>query len=122
MVFTTTQRDTRMTHDKWVKLKRAEALATANGMRSGQLGVIEGSRRLVALAESVDLPRHEALFMPFVAIESQTDHLPIGEQEQFWAPDALALKRDQVAAAETLHRADALSACAELIAGLDQDA
>ena len=110
-----------MTHDEWVKQQGAEALTIANGIRSGAVGVIEGSRRLAALRRAVESPRLEELLTPFAAIESETDHLPVGEHQRLWAAEVLVEKRAELAAAEASHRADALVACANLIETLEQD-
>ena len=109
-----------MTHDDWVKQQRAEAVKTANRIRAGEIGIIEGSRQLVALCSGVESQRLEALLAPFVVIESETDHLPGNEQKGFWAPGALAAAEAAISDAESRFRADAMAACANLIAGLEQ--
>jgi hypothetical protein len=108
-----------MTHEEWVSQQRAAAVATANKMLSGELGIIEGSRLLVALGEHIESAAIERLFTPFVVIDSDTNHFPVGSQECMWAPEALAERRASMARAEDLYRSDALIACAELIEGLE---
>ena len=111
----------RMTHEEWVAQRRAAAVATAKRMQTGELGIIEGSRLLTALGHDIESAAIETLFTPFVVIESDTDHFPIGLQQCMWAPDALAERRAAIAIVENLHRSDALEACAALIEGLKQD-
>src|SRR5262245_38293017 len=111
----------RVSHEEWVHGQRSEALEVARAIRSGRIGVVEGSRRLIALREGVESPALEELFSPFDAIDSQTDHLPIGDQLGLWAPDVVATKRAQLAEAESVHRQTALDACAALIECLEQD-
>ena len=111
----------RMTHEEWVANGRAAAVATAKRMQSGELGIIEGSRMLTALSHHIESGAIATLFTPFVVIESDTDHFPIGLQESMWAPAALAERRGAIAMAEDLHRSDALNACAALIEWLEHD-
>src|SRR5262245_28920089 len=101
----------RASHADWLRRQRADALVIARGIRSGSVGVVEGSRRLAALQSAVEPGAHEELLSAFIAIDSQTDHLPIGDQLTLWAPDALVAKRAELTEAERVHRRDALKAC-----------
>ena len=108
-------------HEEWVQQQRVAALATARQILAGDIGVVEGSRRLSALQHALEPSALEEFFTPFVAIASQTDHLPLGEVTKHWAPDALDEKRKELAEAERLHRQDAFEACRGLINRLEQD-
>jgi hypothetical protein len=46
-----------------------------------------------------------------IAIQSETDHLPIGGVRKLWAPDALQRKEPEIAGAEALWKAEFLEAC-----------
>jgi hypothetical protein len=98
----------------WVDDAPARALAIAHGMLTRETGIIEGSRAL-------SLPRHEfqteaaVLFSPFVAIESETDDLPIGPVRQEWNPHVLARRDIEISRCEDLFRPQALEACRQLV-------
>ncbi len=46
-----------------------------------------------------------------MGIESETDHLPVGEVRKLWASFALKEKDVEIARAEELYRADFLETC-----------
>ncbi|MEI9961063.1 MAG: hypothetical protein WDM76_07975 [Limisphaerales bacterium] len=51
----------------------------------------------------------------FVAIDSSTDHLPIGEIRKLWNPEVLMQKDKEIAECENFYRAQAREACERLI-------
>lgn len=58
---------------------------------SRTLEPIDGARRMVAAMRDLsDEQRHDAAILTIVAIESETDHLPIGATRDLWEPRALA--------------------------------
>jgi hypothetical protein len=95
---------------------RRQAVTIARDVLEGRSGVIEGSRLLASLSHRVGLGEFDADFLPFVGIDSETDHLPIGEVRRHWAADALATKDAELAAAEAFYRQRAFEACSRLIA------
>lgn len=96
-------------------MSRQRVIETASAILRGELGVIEGSRILCSLrlrASSID---HDPDFLPFVAIDSETDHLPLGDVRQHWAPAALASLDQELQAAEAFHRDRAFAGCERLL-------
>jgi hypothetical protein len=57
--------------------------------------------------------------LPFVVIDSETDHLPMGDVRQRWAPDVLARKDVEIQEAEAFYRDCAFAACERLLARFD---
>jgi len=53
--------------------------------------------------------------MVFVAIESETDHLPLGPVRQYWAKDSLTKKDDEIHAVDLFYREQALTAAQNII-------
>ena len=96
---------------------RERLVETARAVLRGELGVIAGARAINRL-------RHEAVadsldpdFLRFVAIDSDTDHLPVEAAERVrWDPAALAAKDAEIAEAEEHWREAALEGCQRLIA------
>ena len=87
----------------------------ASAILRGELGVIEGSRLLCALRFRVSTLDHDPDFLPFVGIDSETDHLPIGEVRQLWASDALVRLAPEIQAAEDHWRQWAFTAAQRLL-------
>lgn len=92
-------------NEEEVGLWRGEVVRVAQGVLAGTIGVVEGSRRLASLGH--ELWHHDTDFVPFVAIASETDHLPVGEARRQWAGDALNQKNAEIETAEKRHRAAA---------------
>lgn len=110
-----------MTHDNWqneqyVNAKRSEVTNTARLIRDGKMNVIEGAWRLSALRHDVSRKDFDDDFGLFVAIVSETDHLPIGEVRKQYSPDALRRADAEIAKIEKLYRAQVEVACEKLIA------
>ncbi len=95
---------------------RQQVVTVARDILEGRSGVIEGSRLLASLSHCIGVGEFDADFLPFVGIDSETDHLPIGEVRRHWAADALATKDAELAVAEAFYRQRASAACARLIA------
>jgi hypothetical protein len=88
----------------------------ASAMLRGELGVIEGTRLLRELGFRVSSLDHDPDFIPFIGIDSMTDHLPIGDKQRYlWAPDALARKDLEIQAADAYWREKAFTACRRLL-------
>jgi hypothetical protein len=59
------------------------------GLLGSRIGVIEASRR-ISSARFALMQERNPLFLPFVGIDSETDHFPIDAVRARWAPEALA--------------------------------
>jgi hypothetical protein len=55
------------------------------------------------------------VFIPFVGIDSETDHLPVGAVRAEWDAEALATKDVEIRQCEDHYRPYALEACRRLI-------
>ena len=85
-------------------------------MLDGALGIIEGSRRLNDLRAAIGIYHLDEDFVGFVAIDSETETLPIGAVRQRWNNEALVQKDREVEESERLYPDDALKDCRKLIA------
>jgi Protein of unknown function (DUF2489) len=99
----------------YVQAQQKEVVHIAREMLSGDIGVIEGARLVVALQPTVTRDSLDPDFLPFAAICSETDNLPIGNQRDMWAPSALQQKDEERRQAEELYRPKAKAACRILI-------
>ena len=98
-----------MTHE-WA---RNEIGRVADAMLSGATSFIEGARKLSGLRFSANLEQDPDL-VPFVAIDSETDELPIGEVRKLWSADALERFQPKIARAEEWARQVGYSHCEQL--------
>jgi hypothetical protein len=101
-------------NEEEVREKRQAVVRCARDMLSGLVDVIEGSRALSSLSDLGD-GDFDPDFIPFIAIDSETDHLPVGNVRKYWDLDVLAHKDLEIREAEEFHREAALAACRRLV-------
>lgn len=82
---------------------------------SGQLGIVLGSRIMVGLIKWLSR-EEQKIFLPFIAVESETDDLPLGEARLRWDRDALARKDREVEAYLERAQDSIYEACQEVLA------
>ena len=98
-----------------------QAVEFARSILQGELGIIAGCRKLSKLGHDlVEDCRVDPDFVVFVSVESETDHLPLEDQQALWNPAAFEEKQREVARFEESARVDVLSACRSLIARFDE--
>ena len=88
--------------------------ARAEDFLAGRLGVIETARVLAQLAFWAHLRSDEDL-ETFVAIDSETDILPVGDVRNYWAPEALKREDAKIDQAVRLYQGTALKAATRLV-------
>jgi hypothetical protein len=98
----------------WVDDAPERAIAMAKRVLAGELGVIEGCRALSSMRWEFGATMTDE-FSPFVAIDSETDDLPVGAVRDLWSVDALATKDLEIDRCEQLYRTQALEACSVLV-------
>ena len=86
----------------------------ARAMLDGRTTVLEAVRALVSLAHTDAIAEVEDRRL-IIAIESETDHLPVGEARQLWAPSALEIKAAEIARCEELYKPQFLEACKRIV-------
>jgi hypothetical protein len=92
----------------------AQILALASGLLAGEIGIIKAARRLRTFRDGVE-PEIGALLLVFVAIDSDTDALPIGKERTLWNREALAREDVKISAAERWWRNEAIEAATQLV-------
>jgi len=68
-----------------------EIATVARKALDGEIDIIEGCRLLVKLASRLEVSESDAL-KTIIAIESETEALPLGEFRSLWNPESLAKK------------------------------
>lgn len=93
---------------------RAELVRLANAMLGDDLQLIEGCRRINALCDDVaELETHP--FLVIKAIESETDHYPLGAVREKCAPVYLDRMDAEMGRYLSETREDILNACREIV-------
>jgi hypothetical protein len=94
--------------------KRAELVSVAEAMIVGKMDLIEGVRKITALRHEIG-DGDDQVFVPIRAIESETDHFPVGAIRTQYTSDYLKRLDEEM----TLYLADAkqdiLGACREIV-------
>jgi len=98
-------------HRQWAS---AKIVALAKSMLSGEVGVVAGARQLAACRFDVGA-EHDPDFVFFVGVESETDHLPVGEVRRHWSSQALQAKDEELGRLEASMRERAFQVCQSLI-------
>ena len=93
---------------------RGQIVAICESVLAEEIGVIAGSRRLNHLGLQLN-GAHDPDFITFVAVDSETDHLPVDSERANWSTEALARKDTEIAQAEKLYEEDVFLACRKLI-------
>jgi hypothetical protein len=94
-----------------IRRQQARIVVVARKMLNLEMSIIEGSRELVRLRHDLAIDSLDPDFLPFVAIDSETDDLPVGAERQDWAENALAEKDQLIAQAEKAYRQAGFAAC-----------
>jgi hypothetical protein len=84
-------------------------------MLDGRVTVVDGAIALDSLRHRVGLDPLDADFLPFLNFASEVDHLPVGAERQYWAPDVLPRKERELALREAEFREEALETCRRLL-------
>jgi len=98
-------------HRQWAS---AKIVALAKSILSGEVGVVAGARHLSAWRFDVDA-EHDPDFVFFVGLDSETDHLPVGEMRSHWNSEALRAKDEELGRFEASTRERAFQVCRSLI-------
>ncbi len=89
-------------------------VALANEILAGRAGLVVSTQRMNTLLYHIGVRSGDESHDAFRRIASETDHLPLGQERQHWAPAALAVKDQEIARAELWAREFGLDACREL--------
>lgn len=104
-----------ITHEVYVASVRKQVVDIAESMLSGKRSFLEGARLLSSLRHEAAVYDDDADFMVFVAIDSETDSLPIGAVRQYWSSEALEKLDTEIIEAELSAKRLGGDACESLI-------
>lgn len=86
----------KMSHDEYVDKQRKRVGEIARGMLDGSVDYLEGARKLCSLRLQVEVDEHDPDFWAFVGVDSETDHLPIGEVRKHWSKQSLVRHEPEI--------------------------
>jgi hypothetical protein len=86
----------------------------AHSILDQKIGIIEGARKLASYRHDVKAESDKD-FLFFVGLDSETDHLPVGDVEKNWNPEVLEDKKKEIAGYEAGKREAAFQACRNLV-------
>lgn len=78
-----------------------------------EIGIIAAARRLWRLG--IELGADDSNFEVFVAIDSETDHLPVDIERQNWSSEALQAKDAEILEYGKRYKSEVINACKNLI-------
>ena len=95
---------------------RQKVVAIAQRLLASEIGVIEAAREINGFrGDCVELDEFDPDFITFLAIDSETDDLPVGQSRSHWAAAALAEKDIEIGRCEELYRSQAVEAATHLV-------
>jgi hypothetical protein len=103
------------THEEYARSVRRAVVSTAQAMLDGKLSFLIGSRQLAALRLETNTAADDADFLIFVAIDSETDALPLGAVREHWDQSALTRLEPEIEEAEHWASTVGADACRSLI-------
>lgn len=109
-----------MTFSKTILDRRFQLVAVATAMLEERLNLIEGIREICVLRHHVNDPENK-VFITIRAIESETDHFPIGKMRDYCEANYLQqidAERDQYLAGA---RRNILLACEKIVQVFSKD-
>ena len=92
----------------------------ARDLVEGRIGVIAAAQELVSLGSAIRALEGPD-FTAFIAINSESDHLPTGPERRHWAAEALIQKDREIRHLEDSWRAEAVKAAESLLAKYGTD-
>jgi hypothetical protein len=103
-----------MTNDLYLADQWKLLIQVLEELQAGDLGVTHGCRNVVALRAALGEEKNE-LFTPFVAVDSETDHFPLGEVRNSWSAVALDREDKERLAREQFHAEHIVNAARKLL-------
>jgi hypothetical protein len=94
---------------------RRAILEAAQDMLVGGLSYIEGARKIRSACSAAKLDEWDPDLVPFLAILSETDSLPVGETRAYWSESALKTLEPEIAKKEAWARQFGEAHCFNLV-------
>src|SRR4029078_6496091 len=93
---------------------QGKLVALCEAVLAEEIGIIAPSRRIHRLVFQLPGTRDDE-FNLFVAIDSDTDHLPVDRERRNWSTEALERKDKEIAEAESFYKDQVAEQCKSLL-------
>lgn len=103
-----------MRHIENLPAKRHELIVVAEAMLAGEADLLEGIRRICAFRFAIEDPENE-VFLALRAIDSETDHFPLGAMRATCSPEYLKRADDEVQTYLAGVKEGILQTCREIV-------
>jgi hypothetical protein len=90
-------------------------VSVARGILNGAIGIVAGAREIASMRFGSTAEYDEDVLV-FVGIDSESDHLPVGDVRRHWSPEALRAKDAELRTYEAHVKKSAFRACDCIIA------
>lgn len=107
-----------MKNEKYTIFLQGKVIAICEVILSEEIGIISGSRKLKGLSRLIS-DDHDEDFMIFIAVDSETDHLPVDWERKNWSIEALQRKDLEIEEYEKDFKEIVFSACKKLMKRFD---
>lgn len=109
-----------MTEEISFKNRERELVHVSKSMIDGEIDLIEGVRKICFLRNYTKFPDSK-VFIPIRAIDSETDHFPIGEMRKFCSMEYLKRMDEEMHVYISNMKDEILKCCSEIIRFLRSD-
>ena len=99
----------------WKDIIRERMAKLAANILSGETSVVAGARQMVYFIHQSGLPQFDPDLTIFIAVESESDSLPLGAARQYWAAEALERADREIEAVEALYRDQIMTGCQAIV-------
>jgi hypothetical protein len=96
------------------KNRECELIHVAKSMIDGEIDLIEGVRKICFLRNYTKFPDSK-IFIPIRAIDSETDHFPIGEMRKFCSMEYLRRMDEEMYVYISNMKGEILKCCSEIV-------
>jgi hypothetical protein len=107
-----------MTSENYQIFLQGKIIAICESILNEEIGIIAGSRKLVSFYHEL-LDKDDLDFSLFIAIDSETDHLPVDFERKNWNPESLKRKDLEINLYEKKLKNETFVACNQLISKLN---
>lgn len=101
--------------NQWEEKARAKLVELCEAMLSGQLSYLEGAVKVCQLQHQIRVPDFDPDIMAFIAIRSETDHLPLEQVRHHWSAETLQKLAPEFERTEQWAAPFASEACRHLV-------
>lgn len=106
----------KLSHQQYVINSKKKIVRICERVFANELSILEAAREITALRFEAELDENDENILTLVGIDSETDHLPIGNKERdLWNVEALKQKDKEIKEYEKWARDFGTEACKNIV-------